>query len=81
MPLFEVSKEIYDIAVKIADGSAEYAPVVHGRWIYTGARGRFPACECSVCGNAENADWAILGDNVNYCPNCGARMDEEANDD
>lgn len=49
----------------------------HGKWIYKGARGRFPVCECSVCGNAENADWAILGDNVNYCPHCGARMDEE----
>ena len=52
-------------------------PVRHGRWIYKGVRGRFPVCECSVCGNAENADWAVLGDNVNYCPNCGARMDGE----
>ncbi len=45
-----------------------------GKWIYEGKRGRFPTCKCSVCGNRENADWAILGDNVNYCPNCGARM-------
>ena len=58
--------------------AVDVAPVVHGRWIYKGARGRFPVCECSVCGNAENADWAILGNNVNYCPNCGARMDLEA---
>ena len=50
-------------------------PVKHGEWVYKGVRGRFPVCECSVCGNAENADWAILGDNVNYCPNCGARME------
>jgi len=46
-----------------------------GRWIYEGKRGRFPACRCSECGNVENADWAILGDNVNYCPKCGARME------
>lgn len=52
-------------------------PVRHGQWIYKGVRGRFPVCECSVCGNAENADWAVLGDNVNYCPNCGAKMDKE----
>lgn len=52
-------------------------PVKHGQWIYKGAIGRFPVCECSVCGNAENADWAVLGDNVNYCPNCGAKMDEK----
>lgn len=48
-----------------------------GKWIYKGARGRFPVCECSVCGNTENADWAILGDNTNYCPNCGAMMKGE----
>ena len=48
-----------------------------GHWIYKGNRGRFPVCECSVCGNAENADWAILGENVNYCPNCGAEMKGE----
>lgn len=55
-------------------------PMRHGRWIYKGARGRFPVCECSVCGNVENADWAVLGDNVNYCPNCGAKMDGERRD-
>lgn len=55
--------------------------VRHGRWIYKGVRGRFPVCECSVCGNVENADWAVLGDNVNYCPNCGAKMDGERRDE
>lgn len=50
-------------------------PVKHGDWVYKGARGRFPICECSVCGNAENADWVVIGDSVNYCPRCGARMD------
>lgn len=52
-----------------------------GRWIYEGKRGRFPACRCSECGNVENADWAILGDNVNYCPNCGADMRGEEEDE
>ena len=56
-------------------------PVRHGKWIYKGIRGRFPACACSECGNVENADWAILGDNVNYCPNCGAKMDGERRED
>lgn len=55
--------------------AADVVEVRHGRWIYTGIRGRFPACKCSACGNVENADWALLGDNVNYCPNCGAKMD------
>lgn len=55
--------------------AADVAEVKHGRWIYAGIRGRFPVCKCSACGNVENADWAVLGDNVNYCPNCGAVMD------
>ena len=61
--------------------TADAVPVRHGRWIYKGVRGRFPVCECSVCGNTENADWAVLGDNVNYCPNCGAKMDVEEQDE
>lgn len=42
-------------------------PVVHGHWLKNGDR----YCECSVChheGNTSGAD--------NYCPNCGAKMDE-----
>ena len=57
--------------------AADVVKVRHGKWIYRGDRGRFPACECSVCGNVENADWTILGDNVNYCPNCRAKMMNE----
>ena len=54
---------------------ADVAKVRHGMWEYKGKKGRFPACRCSICGNIENADWVILGDNVNYCSNCGAKMD------
>lgn len=65
--------EAYAYETGYIEGRAD--AVKHGKWIYRGNRGRFPACECSVCGNVENADWAILGDNVNYCPNCGAKME------
>jgi hypothetical protein len=65
--------ELYDILEQMP--TADVAEVRHGRWEYKGKRGRFPACRCSICGNIENADWVILGDNVNYCPNCGSRMD------
>ena len=52
-------------------------PVVHGRDIYMEAKGH---CEfkCSVCG-AEAGEVAygdLDGGNFNYCPNCGAKMDE-----
>ena len=47
--------------------SADVAPVRHGRWEknddYT----------CSLCGYR-----MVIGDGAyHYCPNCGARMDEE----
>lgn len=48
-----------------------------GKWIYTGIRGRFPACQCSECGNTENADWASM-QGVDYCPHCGAYMKGES---
>ena len=54
--------------------AADVAPVVHGRWINA-----YPDIEpnplfmygiCSNCGFEQG-----LSDKLNYCPNCGARMD------
>ena len=51
---------------KITGG--EYAPVVHGRWVY----GEFDIPHCSECGND------VMPNMISpYCPNCGAKMDEE----
>lgn len=41
-------------------------PVVHGHWIQKGFD-----CVCSNCGSFNGA----FG--IKYCPNCGAKMDEE----
>ena len=61
--------------------AADVAAVVHGRWIKTdngvrknintGRAVRVYLYDCSVCG------WHTgnQGENFNYCPNCGARMD------
>ena len=57
--------------------TADVAEVRHGRWIYTGVRGRFPVCRCSECGALENADWAVIQNEADYCPHCGARMDAQ----
>ena len=46
--------------------AADVAPVVHGRWVY--------GCQCSVCGDRHRPYY-------NYCPNCGAKMDEEERKD
>ena len=56
--------------------AADVEPVVHGRWKPKQEMIRTIGAKnytCSVCG-AE----AECG---RYCPNCGAKMDEEANDD
>lgn len=48
-------------------------PVKHGYWIFNpkdAIEMTFTLLKCSECG-AESADGG------NYCPNCGARMDEE----
>ena len=49
-------------------------PVQHGHWIEPDDRDGITACICSIC------DWHghIMEDDVmgmNYCPNCGAKMD------
>lgn len=55
--------------------AADVALVVHGHWIEKIIPDEFPdwRCVCSIC----------EGDGLpsyNYCPNCGAKMDEEVND-
>ena len=58
--------------------AADVAPVVHGRWDDSG-RYTFPngatAVRCTICGCALNEREYHLYD-WNYCPICGAKMDE-----
>lgn len=44
----------------------------HGHWIVTD---NWRICRCSNCDGAEFVDWAL--EQAKYCPNCGAKMDEE----
>lgn len=46
----------------------EAEPVVHGKWDRLGDR--FTTYICSACEN-------MASFRFDYCPNCGARMDEE----
>lgn len=63
--------------------SADVAPVVHGRWDDSG-RYTFPggstAVRCTNCGCALTESEYRLN-NWNYCPVCGAKMDEGGNED
>ena len=49
--------------------AADVAPVVHGHWVY--------GCQCSVCGDRHGPYNSRHKPFYNYCPNCGAKMDEE----
>lgn len=57
--------------------AADVAEVRHGRWILEREPDGTPYCfHCSVCDN----DFHHIGimTATDYCPNCGARMDKEA---
>ena len=62
--------------------AADVVPVVHGRWDDSG-RYTFPggstAVRCTNCGCALTVSEYHLN-NWNYCPVCGAKMDEGDND-
>ena len=55
--------------------AADVAPVVHARWIED-----HDYLKCPECGVMVKWDFTFfdIGD-WNYCPNCGAKMDEEEN--
>lgn len=70
------------------DAIMEYAPTVypvrHGRWIGVNQT-KFEKLffysrvfKCSACGNYLDFDGVNFGrGSANYCPNCGAKMDEK----
>ena len=55
--------------------------VRHGHWIEVQRiheKDHTAICECSLCGDTV---WVYDGQRAwNYCPNCGAKMDEVEND-
>lgn len=60
--------------------SEDVEPVRHAHWISMRKRRSLFAdriYECSRCGNSLDMDAVNAGrGDANYCPNCGARMDE-----
>lgn len=49
-------------------------PVRHGRWILNRHYGDF---ECSECHSGDFTVLDFKNHNMNYCPNCGCKMDAE----
>ena len=52
--------------------SADVAPVRHGMWVYAKTYYDADECNCSLCGQLMTT---AINKRMNYCPNCGAKMD------
>ena len=48
-------------------------PVKHGHWILTQDE-QYEYCRCSECGYDTGENW-MIGSEIKYCANCGAKMD------
>jgi len=67
---------------------ADVQPVVHGKWIdaeweHINSGEKRKGRRCSVCGCGYfryDVSVNTVSDIPNYCPNCGAKMDEEGAD-
>ena len=73
----------YVDAKQIADAPAVDAmPVRHGQWKLHGNDDDLAASFfCSLCGwNMDENEYLDRWSHLNYCPNCGAKMDEEVNE-
>lgn len=66
-----------DLIDKFADGDVVAAR--HGQWLNAVVDGS-DFCRCSECGCYIEAAFFANDYRVNFCPNCGARMDEEVDD-
>ena len=62
--------------------SADVAPVRHGRWeLYGNDDDLAASFFCSLCGwNMDEDEYLDRWSHLNYCPNCGAKMNEEASE-
>lgn len=67
-----ISKELIEVSklpwFPIFMKELGYVPVRYGRWV----EAKYPLFTCSECG----ATYQDTGYGYNYCPNCGAKMDE-----
>ena len=57
--------------------AADVATVRHGRWISDESDVLF---HCSECETQISTSWDYDDLQWNYCPNCGAKMDEEVSE-
>lgn len=77
----EETKGIYttvDYLINEYGELVEAEPVRHGRWITNFETDEGRSLRCSKC---RMVFWVGHGRDGNYCPNCGAKMDINGDDD
>ena len=72
----EFCTPVIDVADIERMPTIDAVPVVHGEWVETEMGFNDYAWVCTVCGEP----WVLNAgtpseNNMNYCPNCGAKMD------
>lgn len=80
-----VTRERPILGVVTADGSIEFKEIKaerpHGKWIFEKANNEHTdGYICSICGRSYHTKVPYFSE-YNFCPNCGADMREEANDE
>ena len=58
-------------AMRMAIEALERQRVAHKEWVQYDAKPYIGNYNCSLC-------WAIIYEYYKYCPNCGAKMEEES---
>lgn len=62
--------------------AADVVPVVHGRWEPDDNYFDEDTWYCSACSEPfVLIEGTLISNSMNYCPNCGAKMDGEEQDD
>lgn len=77
-------EEDREVALTCVDQTpaADVAPVVHGRWIHNPDYESWAEMYmCSACNRNALTDGDYRHKLSDYCPNCGAKMDREEQDD
>lgn len=77
-----ISDAVFALDKAIESLSADVAPVRHERWVTTDENIGGHCSNCGMeCSSVEWGDDYLMKPTWNYCPNCGARMDEEVDDE
>lgn len=76
---YERHERVVPLAEIDWEPAADVVPVIHGHWAKKDDHWLKTYYECSVCNECYGLETSSpVEHGYKYCPNCGAKMDEEA---